>query len=341
MTVVNTNRQLVGFFIVLGLMAILVGLLIWPFWQLLALAAIFAVLFHPWYQKINLGIRNSNLAALTSVVIILLVAILPLWFIGQVLFNEIVDIYNRFRLGELVFNQSNLADYVPPQLQHWAQIFSNDINSIISKLTGGAFELVSRLVSNIATFFLSLFLLIFMTFFFLRDGQKIKQLIWDISPLSSVYDQALFAKVEQAVAGVVKGAFLVALIQGVVATVGFMIFGLPQPILWGAFTVIAAIVPQVGTSLSLVPAVIFLFLTGHSGAAVGLAVWGALAVGLIDNILAPKLVGSKIQLHPLLVLLSVVGGIALFGFLGFLFGPIIMSVFVTLVDIYRTDLKQK
>jgi predicted PurR-regulated permease PerM len=131
-----------------------------------------------------------------------------------------------------------------------------------------------------------------------------------------------------------------AIIQGVVAMIGFTIFGVPQPLLWGLFTVMAALVPNVGTSLSLIPAVIYLLVTGHIGAGIGLAVWGMLAVGLIDNLLSPRLIGSRIQLHPLLVLLSVIGGLQFFGFLGFLIGPILLAVFVAMVDIYRSDFKK-
>jgi predicted PurR-regulated permease PerM len=196
------------------------------------------------------------------------------------------------------------------------------------------------MLSNLAAFFMSLFLLIFMVFFMLRDSEKIKAALMDLSPLSKDYEHILLAKIESAIAGVVTGSFLIALIQGLVATVGFTIFGVPNPILWGALTVIAALVPTVGTSLSMIPAVLYLLITGHIGAGIGLLIWGALAVGLIDNVVSPKLVGSKLKMHPLLVLLSIIGGLQAFGFLGFLFGPILMAVFLTLLDIYRTQLKK-
>jgi predicted PurR-regulated permease PerM len=138
---------------------------------------------------------------------------------------------------------------------------------------------------------------------------------------------------------VVKGSFLTALVQGVIATIGFFIFGVPVPLLWGLFTVLAALVPTIGTALSLVPAVIYLLVTGETGNAIGLAIWGAVAVGLVDNFVGPKIVGSRTQLHPVLVLLSVLGGIQVFGLLGFLIGPIVMAIFVALIDMYRTDFK--
>lgn len=337
----NKNKQLIGFFGFAGLVGLIAVFLVWPFWQMLALAGIFAVLFYPIYQKLLKESGSENWAAIFSVIIVLIAGILPLWLVGQVLFNQIVDVYNQFRLGELVFNQSNLAAFLPDQFKEIATTLSNDINAIFSRLSGSAFDLVTSLLSNIASFFLSLFLVIFMIFFFLRDGKRLKSYIQEISPLSDIYSKTIVQRLENAISGVVKGAFLIALIQGVVATVGFLIFGVPQAFLWGAATVVAALVPTVGTSLSIIPAVIFLIITGQTGQAVGLMIWGVVAVGLVDNIVGPKLVGSRVQLHPLLVLLSVLGGIQLFGFLGFLFGPILMSVFVTLVDIYRTELKSE
>jgi predicted PurR-regulated permease PerM len=114
----------------------------------------------------------------------------------------------------------------------------------------------------------------------------------------------------------------------------------PNPLLWGSFTVLAALVPNVGTSLSLVPAVLYLFMMDRTGAGIGMAIWGALAVGLIDNVVSPRLIGAQAKLHPVLVLFSVLGGLQLFGFLGFLIGPIIMSMFVVLIEVYSVDLKK-
>lgn len=333
------RAQTIGFYILLAIAGIAVISMWWPFWQILALAGIIAVLFSPLHKRIKERIKNPNLAATLSVILVLLIVLIPLWLIGQLLFNELADVYNKYRLGQLNFSQNEFIKSLPPQWLSLAQSISNDASAIVSKFTSSAFVFVSQMLSNLAAFFVSLFLLGFMVFFMLRDGAKIKQALIDLSPLPADYESALAAKIESAVSGVVKGSFLVALIQGFVATVGFMIFGVPQPILWGAFTVIAALVPTVGTSISIIPAVLYLFITGHTGAGVGMLIWGALAVGLIDNVVSPKLIGSKIQMHPLLVLLSIIGGLQIFGFLGFMFGPILMAIFLALLDIYRTNLK--
>ena len=328
-----------GFYIFFGLVALVIFLMWWPFWQILALAAIISVLFSPLYKKINQELRRPNLSAVLTVFLVLLIIIIPLWFFGQLLFNELVDVYNKFRLGELSFSQAALFGKLPPEWQSLLGAVSNDTAAIFSKFTASTFGFVQQLLSNLATFFLSMFMLVFMAFFMIRDSEKIKATLADLSFLPEHYERQLIEKVEGAISGVLKGSFLIALIQGTAGVIGFWLFGLPQPLLWGAATVVSSMVPNVGTSLVLVPAVAYLFFTGHNPQAIGLGVWGALVVGVVDNLVWPKLASRNLKMHPVLALLAVVGGLQIFGVLGFLFGPIIVSVFIALVDIYRFDLR--
>ena len=320
--------------------SIVVALIWWPFLKLLALAAILAVLFWPIYQKMVKAFKSEPLSAIVVILIILFIVMVPLYLIGQLLFNEILGVYSQLKAGSVHISGSELVSSLPLEWQGPAQNFLADLGSKFSAFAANAFQSVTAILSNIAGFVLSFFLVFFTVYYLLRDGEKIKAYIASVFPLSERHENVLVEKLSTSISGVVKGSFLVALIQGAVATAGFFIFGVPNPFLWGAFTVLAALVPNVGTALSLVPAVLYLAVTGSSGSAIGLAIWGALAVGTIDNIVSPKLIGSKAKLHPLLVLFGVLGGIKLFGFVGFLLGPIIMAVFMTLLDIYREDLKE-
>jgi predicted PurR-regulated permease PerM len=335
----ESKVQLYTFFIFLAVFALVIILMIWPFLNLIALAAILGVVFSPLHKRVLKEVKGETIGTFVTLLIILTILIVPLWLVGQLLFNELVDLYKKFQDGGLNFESSNIIDQLPPGLKTVAETFSNDFTAIVSKVTNNAFELISQILSNLAGFFLSIFLMLFMLFYFLKDGQKIKALLIDLSPLNDTYEHALFKRVEEAISGVIKGSFLIAIIQGFAATIGFIIFGVPQPVLWGAFTVMAAIVPNVGTSLSLIPAILYLLITGHTGQAVGLTIWAVVIVGLVDNALGPKLISNKIKLHPLLVFLSVLGGLQFFGIVGILFGPILMAVFSTLVDIYRGDIK--
>ncbi len=173
-----------------------------------------------------------------------------------------------------------------------------------------------------------------------KDGSKMKKAIVIFSPLRDIHDEAIISKLALAVKSVIGGNVVVAIVQGILTAVGFMMFGVPNAGLWGSVAAIASLVPTVGTSLVVVPAVLYLFFSGNILFAVGLAIWGFTAVGLIDNYLGPKLASRGMKIHPLLVLLSVLGGIALFGPLGFILGPLILSLFGALTEIYLVIRKE-
>ncbi len=332
--------QTISFLVLLLAVFVLVLFIFKPFVNIIALALILTILFRPLYRKILKRVKYPSVASGLTVVIILLILLVPIWFFGQMIFNELVQLYERYRDGGFVIDRGQIISALPEQAQNIVQNISSDINAFIGRITSQVFNSFSSIVSNIAGFILAAFMLFFIVYYLLKDGTRIKKALMDISPISSEHEEKLFDKIVSAVNGVVKGSFLVALIQAVVATIGFFIFGIPEPFLWGAFTMVAALVPHVGTSLSLIPAVAYLAITGQAPQAIGLAIWGAVAVGLSDNLLGPRLVAGAVQLHPVLVLLAVIGGLQFFGVLGFLIGPILMAIFVALVDMYRTDFKE-
>lgn len=331
--------QIITFFLILLIAFLVVVFLVRPFAAIVAFGLIVAILFEPINTRFEARLKSPTLAALLTVVLVLVIAFIPIVFFGQLLFNELNSIYDRFRSGDLVLDRQQLVQSLPVQLQDMIATFSRDLNSYLGRLTSNAFQSFSSVLSSATGFVVSFFVFLLTLFYLLRDGPRIKKFFIDIMPMAERQENRLIHRIVFAVNGVVKGSFLTAVSQGVMATIGFFIFGVPEPIIWGLFTIVAALVPTVGTALSLVPAVIYLLVTGQAGNAIGLAIWGAVAVGLIDNFLGPRLVGTRTQLHPLLVLLSILGGIQLFGILGFLIGPIVMAIFVALVDMYRTDFK--
>lgn len=337
---VQKRIQVVSFLFVLLVTAGLVFAVVRPFLQVLVLGFILAVLFRPVFHHFHKHMQARGLAALATIASILLLALVPLALISLLVFNEAVGFYDSFSRGEVVFDQTQLVASLPAHVQSFVVTGLQDLSTFASKLSANALQTFGSLLSNVATFALSFFLTLFTTYYMLKDGHVFEQALIDISPIEDAQEQILFTKVATAVTGVVKGSFLTALIQGIVATIGFLIFGLQNPFLWGVCTAIAALVPTVGTSLVLIPAVVYLFVIGHTPQAIGLLIWGAVAVGLIDNILGPRMLGRATQVHPLLMLLAVLGGVSVFGFLGVLLGPIIMAVFVAMVEMYRTEFQE-
>ncbi len=329
------NRlQNITFYILLGIVGLTVLVMFSPFFKLIALGGILAVLFYPLKLDILKYIKSETISSILTLLLAALIILVPVYVIGQLAFNEIAGAYSQARGGLFDVNQSGLMSHLPESARTFANDFLANTAQKISDLAGNAFSALTSVVSNIAGFVISFILVVFTMYYFLRDGREFRKFIEKIFPLSHANEEVLVGKLESAIKGVVQGSFTVALLQGLVSTIGFFIFGVPEPRLWGVFTVLAALVPTVGTLLSLVPAVLVLFLTGHTGAAIGMAIWAFLSIQGIDNFISPRIIGQKAHLHPLLTLFSILGGISLFGYLGFLIGPILVAMLMALLDIY-------
>jgi predicted PurR-regulated permease PerM len=173
----------------------------------------------------------------------------------------------------------------------------------------------------------------------LRDGQRLRALAIVVSPFADTDDESILNKLHLAINSVFKGSLMIAIIQGFLTALGFVVFGIPNFVFWGTIAGICALIPTLGTSLVIIPGVLYLLLNGFSLQAFGLFIWGACAVGLIDNLLGPKLIGKNIAVHPLLVLFSVLGGISFFGPVGFILGPLFVTLFFALIEIYISSSK--
>jgi predicted PurR-regulated permease PerM len=173
------------------------------------------------------------------------------------------------------------------------------------------------------------------SFYFFRDGKEFMQLLIKASPLPDREDEVIFERMARAVRAVATGTLLLALMQGILVALGFTIFGIERGILWGSFAALGALMPGIGTTIVTVPAIIYLFATGNTVYGVGLLVWSVVIVGLVDNVVGPYLIGRKNNMHPFVILISVLGGIALFGPIGFIVGPVIVTLFIVLLEIYN------
>lgn len=173
------------------------------------------------------------------------------------------------------------------------------------------------------------------SFYFFRDGKELMQMLIKASPLPDKEDEIIFERMARAVRAVATGTLLIALIQGTLVALGFAIFGIPRPILWGVFAALGALLPGIGTTIVTAPAIGYLFVIGDTVMGAGLAIWSVLIVGLIDNMVGPYLIGRGNNMHPFIILISVLGGISLFGPIGFIVGPVIVTLFFVLLEIYN------
>lgn len=336
----QTKIQTISFFALLLGAFLLLFFIFKPFLSVIFFAILLAIVFYPLYLRFHKHFKSESIASLMTVVLVIVCLVGLFLIFGQLLYNELASFYSSLTHGNFVFSNNALVEKLPVGLQEYANGISNNLDSYVSKFTTGAFQTVSSVLSNLAVFLLNLFLTFFALYYLLKDGGKLKSLISHLVPISTKQGHELVEKIIVAVNGVVKGTFFVALIQGVTALVGFLIFGVPNPLLWTGLVILASFIPNFGTAIVMAPIVIYLFITSSNTAAIGMAIWAGLAVGMIDNIVSPKLVGREAKIHPLVVLFSVLGGLQLFGILGFLFGPIVAAVFVVLLDIYANDFKE-
>ncbi|MDA1024674.1 MAG: AI-2E family transporter, partial [bacterium] len=190
--------------------------------------------------------------------------------------------------------------------------------------------------SSILSIFFGAGLFLISTYFFLVERTRIKKEILALSPFNDKLDQQIVRRIVDAMRGVVFGALIVALLQGIFATIGFAIFGVPSPVLWGTIVMIAAQVPMIGASLVMIPAIAFLLISGKTAAAIGMAIWAIVVVGMIDNIISPYLIEGRTKMHALLILLSILGGLRFFGPIGFIIGPTVLASVMAIIELYKS-----
>jgi predicted PurR-regulated permease PerM len=309
-----------------------------PYLAAIFVALIFAIIFFP---VKNFLLEHSKIKNITSsfitVFIVLIIILAPLFILGVILFQEATDMIVRLPENGVITRclesyLLTLEDYIN-SIAPDAQV-SLSLTAYIEGIASWIVDNFGSLFSSIAHGTINLLLIIIALFFFLKDGEKIKEIVLKWSPLGDDHDRGILNKMAVAINSVVKGTLFIAALQGVLAGIGFAIFGVPSPVLWGFVTMLAALIPSVGTAIVIIPMVIYLYFTTSFVWAAGLLVWGLAIVGLVDNFLRPILIERGVKIHPFLILLSVFGGLNIFGPIGFLIGPIVLSFVVALIDVY-------
>jgi len=224
-----------------------------------------------------------------------------------------------------------------PKIRYY---FDTTLKSASTKIT----ESISDILFSIPIFFLDTFIVLFVMFFLFKDGNILINKIERIMPLKDKYREHIIKKLNDMAYAVIYGSIIIAIIQGTLGGLGFLILGLPSPLLWGIVMIFASLIPYIGSSIIWFPAALLLIFNGYLNfetapiiKGILLIIYGVLVVGTIDNILKPKIIGAKGGLHPVLVLLGVVGGLKFLGFIGVIIGPIILAMLVTFIKIYEEE----
>lgn len=332
----NQQRvQLAFFLVLLGLACLMTYLVYRPFLNVIILSLVLAILLNPIYERILKLFRGrSKIAASVVIVLAIVFILIPLSLLSIQIFNQSRDVYVQLQSGNVDYIQQAINTIEKPIQAHFPE-FSINVKGYLQQTVAWIGNNAASIISSTTNALLGLMLVFISLFFFLKDGKKFLAYIVKLSPLDDVYDIKIFHRIGTMISSVVRGVLFIAVVQAILVGVGFYLFGVPNATLWGTVTVIASLLPFVGTALVVFPGVAYLLVTGNLVGAIELAIWGTLLVGLIDNLLMPVMYGKSAQVHPLIILFAVLGGIYAFGPLGFLVGPMMVSFLIAILEIYR------
>lgn len=318
-----------------------------PFLMALLLAGIFSALTHPLHRRITRWLKGrKQIASAITLVLIVMVIVLPLAGLLGVVTAQAI------KVGQSVtpWVQKQLAS--PDVITQWLGNlpFYEDIAPYRDTIIQKAGELVATLTRILVNgvqaatmgtvhFIFMLFIMLYAMFFFLMDGYKFLEKILYYIPLEDEDEKRMLNRFTSVSRATLKGTAVIGILQGGLSGLAFAVAGIPSAVFWGTVMTVLSIIPGIGTALVWAPAAVVLAAQGHWGSAIGLALFCGMVVGSIDNFLRPRLVGKDTEMHDLMILFSTLGGIALFGFIGFIIGPIVAALFVTVWEIYGVAFK--
>jgi predicted PurR-regulated permease PerM len=333
----ETNwKQITLFLITLGVL-ILCALVLQPFFSAILGAIVLAVVTRRPYNWLGSKIRNPSLCAAVALILIILAVIVPTYFLAQELGKQALAFANSLRNGA---HQDKISSYIAnhPALAARIEDFTSsiDLNNATRSTAAFVGGNLAGFVGHSVRLITQLVVMLFLLFFLLRDRALALSSLRALLPLRDDETDQLLHRVGDTILATALGRLTIAAIQGVLAGLAFWVLGVPGVILW-AFTLTAcAMIPAFGSFLVWGPIAVYLGLSGHWGKAALLALWGGLIVSTIDNILYPILVGSHLRAHTTTILLSILGGVALFGPIGIVLGPVLFTLADTLLEIWQT-----
>ena len=344
------------FFLVLfALIAYLSYKIAQPFVGAILASFVLAYTFYPVYKWLVKRIKSPTASGIIISLTLIVLLIAPIFFFANTLVTDA-------RVGYVLIKQKLATGNIfgvacPDSVTSFACTVTGPLKTIladpttnaylqesISKGTNFVLKQVSDFLISIPTIALNLVVTFFLMFYLFIDGEKLITRARKLIPLSPGHQNHIIKKIQDVTFAVIYGSLIVALIQGALGGLGFWMFGVGSPLLWGLLMAILALVPLVGTAMVWLPAGLFLIVVGSSDGntdmvwrGIGLLLWGTLVVSTVDNLLKPKIIGERAGVHPGLILIGALGGLATIGFIGFVIGPLVLGLLKTFIDIYERD----
>ncbi len=326
-----------------GSSAFLLGLVIWPFWKAILIAAVLAGAFHPFYERLSarLGQRRQTSALLLTLAVTL-VLVVPAMFLTIHLGREAMETFQYVHDTLKSEGVTGLVEDLPPRLRPLgrkllAAIPPRQQQEISRSSAPQAAAAVGGLIQATSSALAQAGMMLIAFFFLLTDGQRLVDWLAQNIPLPDSHTRGLLTEFRQVSVSVLVSSTATAAAQAAIACVGYLIVGAPSPMFFTAVTFLTAFVPAVGGGGMTFAVAVFVFLTGRVGPAVFLALWAIIAVGLIDNALKPILIKGGVRIHGALIFFALLGGLACFGAVGLIAGPLILVFFLAVIRMCRRE----
>lgn len=332
-------------FVFLGMLAavtVIFFLVIKTFAYPIVWAAIIAAVFYPVYRAINKKLNVPNLSTAITMMLVLIIIVVPLILASILVVRESFNLYGSITNNNGQINESihGVIEWIKTnpyttRLNIDQAFWTDKLSELAKSITGFLINSAKDFTQDTIVFLIMFFITFYTLFFFIRDGEQLLKKLMHLCPLGDNYEKMLYGKFTSTARATIKGSIIVGLIQGALGGAMFAVAGIPGALIWGILMVLLSSVPGIGPYFVWLPAAIVMIIIGNIWTGIGMILFGALVIGTIDNILRPVLVGKDSQMHPLLVLLSTLGGIAVFGISGFIIGPVIASLMLAFWEMYE------
>lgn len=334
-------------------LALLLSLL-WTYVSAIVLALLIASVLYPMYAWVKrLFGGREVLGSLFMILFILTVLVLPVsWFVGT-LSNEAFEFYNKTRdsVSLSQIQQTLEGDSVWAQrIRKWGKMAGLEItpetveglaSSLGKKIGLFLYSQISPLASNLLSFLVHFFLMMLTIYYLFRDGGRLREYIFQLVPMPKEQLEKVTDKFQEMGKAIIVGNGLSGIIQGILGGFGFFIFGMGSPFLWGTVMAFTAFLPIVGVSAVFIPATAILMLQGKVGTAIAYLIYNMTYSSIMEYLVKPRLIGQGMKMNQLLVFIGILGGMTLFGILGLVYGPLIITIFLTLAEIYRLEYRDQ
>ncbi len=334
-----TSRIHPSLYILLGVLAVLSFFIVAPLWPFILGGLLVGYLGYPVFRWLHKHIPHRAVAASLALIILILAVIVPMGYIGYELVLQTQGLAQQVTVDE-VQGMAESAGNLTREYFGWPQVSENQtvadavIEEVVPRARGAVLGWLPNAPIFLAQFGLGVTVVLFIGYYALRDGDRFIDFIEDLLPLQRSTEQRIIDEMANSLDAVVFGQVATAAIQGALMGVGFWVFGVPAPVLWGFVTAVLSLLPVVGAPIVWLPAGIILIVTGSTGSGIGVLLWGAVLVSTIDNVIKPKIMAERSGMHPTLALLGAIGGLIAFGFMGFLVGPLVLAMLMTFIRIY-------